>query len=994
MKKYINLLILLTFKVIFLHAQSTERNRFKPFANYLFDTQNMEIIHTFDENTSNLSSFFAGKYLYLADSSSVRLYSYPGFNKIMDTQLTARTFNYIKLTGLYDFSSKSITVYAAAGTDTNQITIFKFENDSLCWQTDFPGYSLAAYFPINDTTSYIALMKIDSLSPLYVQITYLKAGMDTLQIDTTFSYSLPNTDPTLKFFDITVSPKYSYIAALTDGTQSFFFLTPFSQTGADSAFAIYGSTFSACFSTQENYFYMANGKEIIRYNLQEQNYDTIQTNYLVRNLALFPNASIITTYAGQDNNLIGQIFNPDGPDSATIYFYPVIDTLPQGADGSFTNSPPEPVFDFIIKKDTTQKTTFHFYCDSALFEYYRREPDKIYWYVNQHLIDSTFYGDNLFTHTFYAMGTNLVQAKAFFTGNDTSVITVSHYLFNPQYLTAQLFVDTLVEFCDTPYYEVNFSRYALNADSIVWYLNREKQAALYGKAKTILTQPGDYLTFIYLADTILSDTLKIRYLRKDFSEQDIKILINDEQYQPGENIYCTNDGILNFRLETPESQCNPVYQLTWDYGDNTSVTTFNKFTAHRYDKPGTYTVSILMINTETRGSFILRFPVTVSINPINYAPAFLNLNRLDPLRLELGKDVTLFNYKWHENNIFYATADTTVYDSLLLTVDINDSLYWQKYSDIRFFADLATDRADNLQITLENDQNVSLEILPFYHQATKNIFFGLPKIYEPNLTDWVCDESFYTYTWDDDYGLNFRNLLALTVDQTDLYDIFDWYLQDNSLLYLPHYWLAPCGFEPGQPLTSLGQYPLGKRFKIKFKIDTSYYHNHLSVKNAGIIVQPSFSTSSYQTWWQTNAQVIQQSDSNIVLGSSEAGKYLLEFYVTDKAGCTYKSGIDLYVLDTVAALLPNAFTPNGDGYNDYWDLRRAFFNQLTAVPQIPVYVKIWNQYGKVVKNLIVNEEPMWDGRDDNGNKLPPGIYWYRITVANHQTYKGSVTIIY
>lgn len=65
-------------------------------------------------------------------------------------------------------------------------------------------------------------------------------------------------------------------------------------------------------------------------------------------------------------------------------------------------------------------------------------------------------------------------------------------------------------------------------------------------------------------------------------------------------------------------------------------------------------------------------------------------------------------------------------------------------------------------------------------------------------------------------------------------------------------------------------------------------------------------------------------------------------------------------------LLPNAFSPNGDGINDIWDysILKDFQN---------VKLVVIDRYGKLIYEH--KDKFTWDGRDQNYKKLPTGSYW-------------------
>ncbi len=84
---------------------------------------------------------------------------------------------------------------------------------------------------------------------------------------------------------------------------------------------------------------------------------------------------------------------------------------------------------------------------------------------------------------------------------------------------------------------------------------------------------------------------------------------------------------------------------------------------------------------------------------------------------------------------------------------------------------------------------------------------------------------------------------------------------------------------------------------------------------------------------------------------------------------------------------PNPFTPNGDGKND---LTYFSFFVSNLVIERPLQIKIYDVTGRIVRTLVdtkttaqafveQNAVP-WDGRDDGGRLLPPGLYIYQIVV--------------
>ena len=80
--------------------------------------------------------------------------------------------------------------------------------------------------------------------------------------------------------------------------------------------------------------------------------------------------------------------------------------------------------------------------------------------------------------------------------------------------------------------------------------------------------------------------------------------------------------------------------------------------------------------------------------------------------------------------------------------------------------------------------------------------------------------------------------------------------------------------------------------------------------------------------------------------------------------------------------IPDLITPNGDGYNDYWDLTE--YKNISSI-------KLFDRYGKKILNLNSPETMKWDGKV-NGRNLPSTTYWYQIKMDNGQIIEGSLTI--
>ena len=103
---------------------------------------------------------------------------------------------------------------------------------------------------------------------------------------------------------------------------------------------------------------------------------------------------------------------------------------------------------------------------------------------------------------------------------------------------------------------------------------------------------------------------------------------------------------------------------------------------------------------------------------------------------------------------------------------------------------------------------------------------------------------------------------------------------------------------------------------------------------------------------------------------------------------TLCKGRDSVTVNVISKLfIPNAFTPNGDGKNDFW-----------RIPGMALYpdgvVRIFNRYGQKVYESKAYQNKPWDG-SFKGTAVPNGGYVYFIQLNNDtkETIKGTVLVI-
>lgn len=101
--------------------------------------------------------------------------------------------------------------------------------------------------------------------------------------------------------------------------------------------------------------------------------------------------------------------------------------------------------------------------------------------------------------------------------------------------------------------------------------------------------------------------------------------------------------------------------------------------------------------------------------------------------------------------------------------------------------------------------------------------------------------------------------------------------------------------------------------------------------------------------------------------------------------------ITINVVEGEMKVSPNPFTPNNDGFNDQV---RFDFSQLANISNPEIRIFSFN--GRLVRTFNPDDFSggliPWDGTDESGNRLQPGVYLYVVQNNNQLILKGSVTL--
>jgi gliding motility-associated-like protein len=133
-------------------------------------------------------------------------------------------------------------------------------------------------------------------------------------------------------------------------------------------------------------------------------------------------------------------------------------------------------------------------------------------------------------------------------------------------------------------------------------------------------------------------------------------------------------------------------------------------------------------------------------------------------------------------------------------------------------------------------------------------------------------------------------------------------------------------------------------------------------------------------------------DTAFTFPPATEGNYQVKLLAYNQYGCTDSTYLQVVVEEEIDLFVPNAFTPDGDGINDVWQLKGAGF-------QKDAYIcAIFNRWGE---KLFESSDPddVWTGNYIGGGVfVPDGVYFYTITIRDTQNdinhlFEGHITIV-
>lgn len=160
-----------------------------------------------------------------------------------------------------------------------------------------------------------------------------------------------------------------------------------------------------------------------------------------------------------------------------------------------------------------------------------------------------------------------------------------------------------------------------------------------------------------------------------------------------------------------------------------------------------------------------------------------------------------------------------------------------------------------------------------------------------------------------------------------------------------------------------------------------------------IIISPEYSHLFSSTTWTVNGEIDCEDCASINLLPFSSG-YLVAS-VSEDNNCTDSDSMFLTVIEENLVHLPNAFSPNDDGFNDFMTIH-YFGRSVSMVEQFSVFDKWGGLVHRIENEPIESGESLWDGYSNN-KILPNGVYAYYLKLiyingTNEEIIK-SITVL-
>ncbi len=441
-----------------------------------------------------------------------------------------------------------------------------------------------------------------------------------------------------------------------------------------------------------------------------------------------------------------------------------------------------------------------------------------------------------------------------------------------------------------------------------------------------------------------------------FDNNEIHFMADIEEY-PG---YC------------PVSDYNDLY-FVWDFGDGNVDEGYGMIeTWHNYEVNGEYFSTLYVFDKKNcekkafkRIKIYAGIPDTIFYDypKLPESDIIIDLNNIPELELD-----------FLENNRFISHLDYNLVPNnpseFELSINSSQIENVQNAEDVLLYINFSG--SGNLEITLTSPVYSEIDVVDVSSDTTK--LFGYPAYYseENDLSKLNT------------YFLSVRdNPLVNNSGGHYLYNYFspdNVYVEDDLMFY-------PSGVYKSNGMYDFEDEPVNGDWKMKIQNSWGLGQGYGIIKSWGLIfnkeyfrinIMPDSMVCTDQFGYEYNMR-----NKEITINNSGVPEYELKCDVKYPfSDCVFEKNLVILMPEELA--IPEYFSPNGDGTNDFWR---------PVSPNIDADIVVLDKNGRIVADYKTTEKPYgWDGYF-NGKPLPSDSYWYIITLSDGQILKGVITIV-
>ncbi|MBN2891641.1 MAG: PKD domain-containing protein [Bacteroidales bacterium] len=487
-----------------------------------------------------------------------------------------------------------------------------------------------------------------------------------------------------------------------------------------------------------------------------------------------------------------------------------------------------------------------------------------------------------------------------------------------------------------------------------------------------VNRPGKYIIEAYHGADVYYDTVLIDY--KNCNIYDATLSVNGTS---GLSEICASSTTVDFEISLSDQSafCPPDFNLfsyVWDFGDGlTESITGSQYTTHTYDGVGEFLVSLYIFDNKNCEK-VIRKKVKIFTDADTAIIYQVTDNVQGDIEIDFNNIPEIYS-NYYNKNIFVSNINSRIipFNSQSFNLDVTGSTLEaiQSASDVMLYLKIA--QIGDIKVTLKPPlQGTEIEVVNTSAQPN-NYIFGKPAIKNNN---WLLSKT-------NSYILTVDNELPIQSSNGIYYNE---YFSVDSIYTKSNFYYFKSGIYKSDALYNTQDEFVNGTWQLL--IQNQGVNNGL-IESWGLIfnneyfytqIKPDSMVCTDQFGFEYNVV-----NDKIMLNNSGVSEYTLACNLKyPNSSCEIIKTILVKMPDN--SQIPEYFSPNGDGINDYWE---------PVSPDANAHIIIVDKNGNIVADYYSNEDFLgWDGTF-RGNPLPSDSYWFIITLANDNVLKGIVTIV-